>query len=229
LVRNIGDNVSLTKPFAELSGYVAFKIPLPDVRPLVVLLFAFAEAELHFYAALFEIKRKRNKGIAFFFYLSVDSFDLVTVEEEFLFSVRVMVKNRGEGIFRYLERANPDFPLNDFGPGVGKGNLPVPEGLYLRSKEFNATFVGFVNSIIMPGLAVNSDGFCTFAHWRFPFKAMTGLNDTKGEQKEGGREPLISLPTDPAVLTQEPPLTERSGEPNSSAAAQGTERKLSGA
>ena len=83
----------------------------------------------------------------------------------------------------------------------------------------------------MPGFAVNGYYFDSLAHGSLPLGAITGRADTKAEQNEGGREALVSGPTEPAGLTHDPPLRDRSGERRAAdaAASAGAERKLSGA
>ena len=81
----------------------------------------------------------------------------------------------------------------------------------------------------MSGFTVESYNFYSIAHGLFPCADLlwdiTGLKETKGEQKEGGRDPLVSFPTDPVWFIQEPPLRDFSGEPM---ATFGEEIKLNG-
>jgi len=53
---------------------------------------------------------------------------------------------------------------------------------------------------------------------------MTGRKETKGEQADGGRDALVSGLPDPALLIEEPPRSERSGEPTAATASGGAEK-----
>jgi hypothetical protein len=68
-----------------------------------------------------------------------------------------MVKDRGKRIFRHPEGPEPDFPVNDFSPGVREGDSAVPKGFYLRAQQFYTAFIRVIDRIIVPGLAVDGD------------------------------------------------------------------------
>ena len=205
-----------------------FHFPLdvfaPNFSPLVILLFSLAQAYFHFYPPFFKIKRKGYEGVAFFLGLPCDAFYLVPVKEEFFLPIRVVVEHRRKRVFRYSKGAQPDLIARNFRPGVRERDLPVPEGLNFGSQKLYAAFVSFVHRVIKPGLAVQGDDLDPFAQSPFPFGAITGLKDTKGETKEGGRDALVSGRIWVLPFIQEPPLNAFSGE----SCAGGTLRKESG-
>jgi hypothetical protein len=148
----------------EFPGYFPFYIPFPYIRPLVIGFFTLTESQFHLNPAILKIKRQRNKGISLFLHLPVDTFDFFPMEEELFLPVRIVVKDRGEGIFRDAEGTEPYFSPDYLGPCVGKRDLPIPDGFYLRSPQFKAAFVMVVHGIIMPGSAVHGDDLYSLTH-----------------------------------------------------------------
>jgi hypothetical protein len=217
----------LMQPFPELPGYFPFYIPFPDIRPFIIGFFSLTKPQFHLNPALFKIKRKGNQGITLFIDLAAYPFYFIFVEEQPLFSVRIVVKNGGIRIFRYPEGTEPDFSPGYFGPGVGEGYFSVPEGLNLGSQKLYTTFVLIIHRIIVAGLAVQGDDLNPFTH-DSPRGATTGLKETKGEQDEGGREALVSALMERGSLIQEPPFTGLSGEPMSRITSIFAGKKLKG-
>jgi hypothetical protein len=84
---------SLLQPVPEFPGDLPLDVPFPDICPLVVGFFALAEAQFNLDPAFFKIKRKGNQGIALFLGLPGDALDLIPVEEEPFFPIRVVVKD----------------------------------------------------------------------------------------------------------------------------------------
>ena len=111
----------------EFPLYVPLHVPFPNVGPLVKGLLSLAQPQLHFHAAFFEVEGQGDEGKALFLGFSCNAFDLITVKEKLLFTIRVMVKNRRKRVFRDIQGAQPDFPLDYLGPGIGERDFSVPE------------------------------------------------------------------------------------------------------
>ena len=94
----------------------------------------------------------------------MDSFDFFFVKEKPFESVRIVIKNRREGIFGDFEGSQPDFAFDHFGPRVREGDFSVTEGFYFGSQKFDSTFVGLVHGIVVPRLPVLRDNFYSLSH-----------------------------------------------------------------
>jgi hypothetical protein len=78
----------------EFPGKLPFDVPLPYACPFVVGFFSLAKAQFYLYPSPFEVKREGDQGKSLFLHFSGYAFYFFPVEEEPLFPVRVVVKDR---------------------------------------------------------------------------------------------------------------------------------------
>jgi len=133
-------------------------VPLGDGIPLVVLRFALAQAQLQLHAAVFEVDFQGNEGVPLAHDEGIQFADFALVHQELLGTHGVAVEDVSVLVGADVHPLDPDFPLAHLRPGFLQIDPPLPDGLDLRAKQFQAALIALLHEIIVPGFAIDGHG-----------------------------------------------------------------------
>ena len=127
-------------------------------------LFTFAQAHLQFNAAIFEIEGKGNQCQTFLLDFAVQPHDFPFMHQQFPYPKRVTVEHISLFIGTDVHAFDKQLAVINRAPAVFQVDTALTERLDLGSNQFNTGFKGLQHKIIMPGFAVDRNGFSTCRH-----------------------------------------------------------------
>ena len=134
--------------------HFALGVALGDGVPLVIGLFALAQAQLHLHTAVLEIQAQGDQGIAVLLLQIVELADLPLVHQQPLGPVRVLVEDVALLIGGDVHAVGVDLAVLGHAVGILQVHPALPDGLDLRSGQLDARLVSVLHEIVVVGLAV---------------------------------------------------------------------------
>ena len=137
---------------------------------LVVLLLPPGETQFDLGFAFAEVDFQGNEGIPFFLALPEEPFDFEVVEQELSNPFRFMVVVGSMGVGADVTAMEVHFSLPDFGVAVLQVGLPLSQGFYFCSQEYQACLDLFQDFVVVVSLFVLANDPQTFVWSRFGFR-----------------------------------------------------------
>lgn len=141
---------------------VALGVALGHVVALVIELFALGDTYFRLDPGVLKIEGKGNQSVAVALHQHGQLCDLPLVHEQLAGAHGILIKNIALFIGAYVGAYQKQFAVFDRAIAVLEINGAHAQGFDLGSGKRNAGFIGVLDKIVMPRLAVDRDGFRAF-------------------------------------------------------------------
>ena len=125
--------------------------------PLVIELFALAQADLHLHPGAFEIQAQGDEGVAVLLDLGEEPLDLPLVHEQAAGAAGFAVEDVALLIGADVHSVERHLPVLDGAEGILQIHVAHANGLHFRARQFDARLVAVLHKIVVKGFAVFRD------------------------------------------------------------------------
>ena len=129
--------------------------------PLVVELFALAQADLHLDPGAFEVEAQGDQRVAVLLDLGEEAEDLPLVHQQAAGAAGFPVEDVALLIGAHVHAVEGHLPVLDGAEGILQVHVAHADGLHFRSRQFDARLVPVLHEVVVKGFAVFGDEFPT--------------------------------------------------------------------